>query len=311
MIRVLRYSIITVLAIALINILPHIIVRLLANSNAVQVFETSGTPVKFNGRITIAAYNIAHGRGGKYGAKNWTEESPKDRESRLISMAKFLKKNDVDIVVLNEVDFNADWSHNQNQAEIIARHANFPYRVEQRNYDAYHPFFRLQFGNAVLSKFPISAAKLVAFTPLSKFEELAFGNHDGVAATLRLSETVEISVVGLHLEVRDNATRLSASKILENIITTASAPTILAGDLNSERSFSSDGNSTIDKLLKIEGIEFFPNLSVPSENNTFPSEYPTRTLDWILVSPNANIIDGEVAKATWSDHLPLLVEISL
>lgn len=311
MFKVLRYCSITLALIALINILPHIVVRLFAHSNAVKAFETSTIRPEFTGTIKIATYNIAHGRGGKYGSRNWTSESKSDRESRLKSIASFLNESDVDIVILNEVDFHSNWSHNQNQAEIIARHANFPYRVEQRNYDFYHPFFRLQFGNAVLSKYPIDQAKFLEFTPLSKLEKLTFGNHDGVVANLRLREEIEISIAALHLEVRDSASRLSTYGILEELITRTDVPTILAGDLNSEMSYTGEKQSTIDKLSSIDGVEYSPNSTVAGKNHTFPSENPTRTLDWILAPPGTNIIKGEIPKVAWSDHLPLIVEIEL
>jgi len=311
MFKVLRYCGLGLILIALINVFPHIIVRMLANSNAVKVFEASTVVPEFKGTIKIAAYNIAHGRGGQYGSENWTSESKSDRESRLISIAKFLKDNDVDIVVLNEVDFDANWSHNQNQSEIIARYSNFPYRLEQINYDLYHPFFRLQFGNAILSKYPIDEVRLLEFSPLSKFEKLVAGNHDGVVANVRLSEEVEVSIVGLHLEVRDSASRLRTYDVLEELITRKDVPTILAGDLNSEMNYTGEKSSTIDRLSNIEGVEHFPNSTVIGENYTFPSEKPTRTLDWILAPPSANIVKGEISKETWSDHLPLIVEIEI
>lgn len=311
MLKRLQYIFLSVIVFTLINIVPHIIVRIFADANAVRVFETSAVPEDFKGTIKIATYNIAHGRGGKYGSENWTDESVADRESRLVSIANFLKENDVDVVALNEVDFDASWSYNLNQSEFIARHANFPFRVEQRNFDFYHPFFRLQFGNAVLSKYPISAVSFLEFSPLSKLEKLVFGNHDGVVVSLRLSEDREISVAGLHLEVRDSSSRLSAYGILEDLIANENFPTILAGDLNSEMHDSGEGGSVIDRLSKIEGIEYFPDTAVTDKYYTFPSEKPSRTLDWILVPPNVGIVGGEVPDVSWSDHLPVIVEIKM
>ncbi len=100
--RSLRYFVLSVLVIASINVFPHILVRIFSGSNAVQVFKRSEVTKNFSGTIRVAAYNIAHGRGGKYGSENWTSESEADRELRLIAIAKFLKENDVDVVVLNE-----------------------------------------------------------------------------------------------------------------------------------------------------------------------------------------------------------------
>ncbi|MFT5116873.1 MAG: endonuclease/exonuclease/phosphatase family metal-dependent hydrolase [Kiritimatiellia bacterium] len=306
-----KYTVWALVLFFLINIIPHVVVRILAASNAVQSFELAGIPMQFNGTITVAVYNIAHGRGGKYGGKNWNGESGEERERRLLSIAHLLKQQDVDVVILNEVDFDSDWSHNLNQAEMIAKKADFPYRVEQRNYSLYHPFFKLQFGNAILSKYPIDNARLLEFMPLSMLEKMVFGNHDGVVVDLVLNENKKLSIVALHLEVRDGDSRLKTFSILQQLASTTSIPTILAGDFNSVKGAGGNRPSIIDKLTDIDGVGYYPNASSNESSYTFPSKNPVKTLDWILVPSSIKILQGQVLKVNWSDHLPLIVDLKL
>ena len=73
---------------------------------------------------------------------------PSERSDRLREIADFLIEVDADVVVLNEVDFDASWSGHLNQAEFLASRAKYPYRVEQRNLDFRVLGWTWRFGNA-------------------------------------------------------------------------------------------------------------------------------------------------------------------
>lgn len=83
--------------------------------------------------FSIACYNIAHGRG--LAESNWSGGDEAARMRRLDEIASLLKTLDADVVVLNEVDFDASWSHQINQAEYLAEKAGYSFRVEERNLD--------------------------------------------------------------------------------------------------------------------------------------------------------------------------------
>lgn len=90
--------------------------------------------------LRIGAYNIAHGRGTADG--NWSGGDENERRGRLNAIAELITAADLDVVVLNEVDFAATWSYHVNQAAWIAEATEFPYWVEQRNLD-----FRFAYGS--------------------------------------------------------------------------------------------------------------------------------------------------------------------
>jgi endonuclease/exonuclease/phosphatase family metal-dependent hydrolase len=199
--------------------------------------------------------------------------------------------------------------------QFIAKNAGLPYRVEQTNYHLYHPLFKLKFGNAILSKYPINSARLLTFDPLSKLEDIAFGNHDGAIVTLNLGESDRghktVSIVALHLEVRDRNSRLKTFEKLEHLLLEQKIPTILAGDLNSIKSTDGTNRSIIDKLTALHGVEYYPNQLSSSPLFTFPTEAPSKTLDWIVTSPNVSLMDGKIATVLWSDHLPVIATLML
>ncbi len=294
------------------NILPYIVVRASAKTNAVKIFEDSKSQPEFAGSVRIAVYNIAHGRGGRHGAENWNGETRKEKTQRLYKIAHFLKQQEVDVVVLNEVDFESHWSLNLNQAEIIANKAEFPYRVEQRNYDLYHPFFKLRFGNAVLSKYPVDSARLLEFTPLSLFEKVVFGNHDAAVVNLVLDENEILTIAAIHMEVREKESRLDNFETIQQLSSKSNVPVVLAGDFNSVKNLNGESTSLIDKLTDIDGVEYYPSIFTSDQNTyTFPSEKPIETLDWVIAPPSIDILRGQIPRVNWSDHLPIIVDLRI
>ena len=92
------------------------------------------------GVIRVGTYNIAHGRGGALGTSNWTGSNRKQVTAHLRKTGDFIRDQQLDLIVLNEVDISAAWSRHLNQARAIAETAGFPYVAEQRNTDIAAPF---------------------------------------------------------------------------------------------------------------------------------------------------------------------------
>jgi hypothetical protein len=59
---------------------------------------------------------------------------------------------------------------------LIAEAAGLPFVLEQRNYDASLLFYQWEFGNAVLSRFPISEAQLIEYPAFKEGEPFSFGS---------------------------------------------------------------------------------------------------------------------------------------
>ncbi len=261
---------------------------------------------QFTGDVRFAAYNIAHGRGSKLGQSN-SEGLPEDKITRLQQIGAFLKAENTDIVVLNEVDFYTKWGGYIDQASVIAEAGEFPYIARQNNYDILLPGYSLQFGNAVLSRYPIQSARREALPPLSVLEAWFGGNHDVIDTVIQLNEDQTVRLWGLHLEVRDEAVRIeSVQQILAQM--RDDEPTVLAGDLNS-RPLSNNEPSAFTTLMNSGKFGVYP--TVESETYTFPSEDPNRTIDWVLYSAEWNYVSGRVPEVALSDHLPVVVNLQL
>ena len=259
------------------------------------------------GSLGIAAYNIAHGRGSEIGVSNWSG-TVEEKTRRLAAIGKFLSDSAVDIVVLNEVDFDASWSGRVDQALLVAEAGNFPFVVRQTNFRLSLPGFSLHFGNALLSRYPIRTTEHVSLPPLNFLETYFFGNHDALRVSVELDSSTEVEVWGLHLEVRDQPTRVSAAKQITEQIN-VNKRVVLVGDYNSHTLGTEETQTALSILSSLEGFNAIPEQS--AEDNTFPAAAPTRTLDWILYSSQLTLVQGGSVSIQLSDHLPVIGRLQL
>jgi len=268
--------------------------RLRAGSNAIQSTVLNVTSPDPEG-LRVGAYNIAHGRGGELGATNRRADGKAGLIAHLEAIGRSIREEGLDIVVLNEVDFSTSWSWRVNQAEVIAKAAGLPHIIEQRSYDASLLFYKWEFGNAILSRFPISDAELVKNPAFKNYEAQFFGKKESCLGKIS-APGLNLTIVGVHLEVRDEATRAESMALLAEL--EASRPDelfLMMGDFNSKVVF--DGS---ERLLSTGG----------GEELTFPSSDPNRRIDWIFASPGLELKDGRVFGGHLSDHLGVSAEVT-
>jgi len=264
--------------------------------------------------LRVLAWNIAHGRGDvRQGwTNNWRGGTEEERRDRMNRIAEVIRQTGAQVVVLNEVDFDAHWSHGMNQAAFLARTAGFPTWVEQRNYDLSLPFLGWAFGNALLTSLPLKGAEWVAIPPHSRLEAAVLGAKQASVTRLELSGRC-LGVVPVHLEVRSRSTRLKAVRAFRDLRVRETCPVILAGDFNSAPSgwpAAPDG-TVLDSLLDL-GWESPRALSEPdSQQWTFPTPDLRDARDWILVEPPLRVLRARIIDEarTLSDHAPVLAVI--
>lgn len=264
--------------------------------------------------IRILAWNVAHGRGNAEPGllRNFRGGSEEERTARLVRIAAVLRRADADVVVLNEVDFDASWSGGVNQADVLARAAGYGIRVEQRNYDVRLPFAAFSFGNAVLARPPVRAARWVDLPPHSRIEALAAGAKS--ASVVRLDTRLgPLSVVPVHLEVRSGETRRASLPAVEAVRREEDAPLVLAGDFNaSPPGWPGAERSTVVGELLDRGWTSPRARGAPAPDQwTYPVPSPERAIDWILVEPPLRVVEARVVDAEpgLSDHAPVLAVI--
>jgi protein-S-isoprenylcysteine O-methyltransferase Ste14/endonuclease/exonuclease/phosphatase family metal-dependent hydrolase len=292
-----------------------LITRLFSDRNAVSLrtlqIQATNLVTAFDGRLKLASFNIAHGRGTN--ESNWSD--PSERQTRLRRIAELLRSEKVDIAVLNEVDFASLWSGHENQAEFIAREAGFRHVMEQRNFDMAFPFVRLRFGNAVLSRFPITSSQFVPLPALSNRERRLAGSKHGSVADIQLDETSSIRVFAVHLEWRDEATRSRSAEVIASCATNSPYPFFCLGDFNcfpaafAGNEFRLNGPTAVDKLLQQTGLRIAPISESATERSTFPSFAPIVTIDWILIPSGWSFTRHSVLDVRLSDHRPVFAEV--
>jgi endonuclease/exonuclease/phosphatase family metal-dependent hydrolase len=278
--------------------------------------ETGPVPAPtFAGRLRLGTYNIAHGRG-----------MPPDRRlrvgkegllTRLNEIARMLRDANLDLVVLNEVDFDSLRSHSINQAEFLARAAGFPFWVEQLNVDMALPWVRMRYGNALLSRYPILTARRLPLVGHSTWESALIGRKQGLFGSIQLDEAHIIGIMGVHLEHRREDRRLMGVKIMDEVRRASSLPLILAGDFNSTpRNYpratpDPQGQTALSWLLGQGAYQTWPTGPPRREDLTFSSLEPRMVIDWILIPRDWKIMAKEVGGGQLSDHLAVVMEVEV
>lgn len=241
--------------------------------------------------LKLLSYNIQAGMStskyAHYVTRSWQHVIPApSRMDNLDGIAEVL--GEYDIVGLQEVDTGSLRSGFINQAKYLAQRSGFPHVFDQNNR-------RIgvisQHSNAVLSRVcpsHINEHKLPG-VPGRGVLEVAFG---------RDKDGLRLFIVHLALGKRS---RLRQIVFLANLVSNYNH-VILMGDLNC-------CSASQEMALLLELTHF----NEPSTTNlhTFPSWRPNRQLDHILVSPSIAIKNIFVLKHTFSDHLPIAIEVQI
>ena len=313
-----RTLVIAALAVAA-PIVWYFIVRATSPFNQVRAIEApSMPPQEWNsapGTLRIGAWNIAHGRG--LAESNWAGGDRSDKRQRILDIARVIAEWNLDIVVLNEVDFDANWSGRDNQAQMIAEAAGYRWRVEQRNLDAAIPFFSIRFGNAVLSRFPIVEAEAVDYPASEWWHPIVIGEKDGCICTIELPGGERIAVAPIHLESAWDAeeVRNGSARALADAARQRSIPMIAAGDFNTappgfRRLPARRATETaVSILLDSLSLRTTPLGDPQAYDMTFPAHAPGLVIDWVLVPGEWTIVSKEVIDSMLSDHRPVVMEV--
>lgn len=215
----------------------------------------------------------------------------------LAAIANVIKTQNPDLVALQEVDVNTKRSGiNLDQAKELAALTGMNYFYAKAiDYDGG------QFGDAVLSRFPIIESVRYQLPVTDKL-----GGETRSVAMVKVEKDGQQFLFASthldHLSAEDN--RVLQANELVKIVKTLQLPLIIAGD------FNASAVSNPMNILRQE-LSWGCKSSCPL---TFPAVKPTSTLDYILMKPHAkfNVLSYTTVNETYaSDHLPLIAEIQL
>lgn len=242
-------------------------------------------------RLRLLSYNIQSGlTTGKYShylTHSWKHLLPvPSRMENLAGIARLIRQ--YDIVGLQEVDTGSLRSGFVNQVRYLAEQGGFAYVFDQANRRI---GLISQHSNAVLSRLRpnrIEEHKLPGVIPGRGVLRVSFGVGPDA-----------LHVFILHLALGRRG-RLRQLGFLASLIR-GYHHVIVMGDLNCR----SDSREMALLLKSANLCEPAPGL------HTFPSWRPTRQLDHILVSPSIQVENVTVLSPTFSDHLPIAMEVTV
>lgn len=252
----------------------------------------------------IVTYNIAHGRGlSPYQGL----QRPATIRRNLLKIARLLESLEPDVVAIQEVDEDSHWNGRINHLEYIRKHAQFPHSVMGVTNRRGGPK-PLLYGNGILSKHPIATWENVPFGANEiggkgfLFVEIDVGGHHF------------IPFVNLHLDFAWRRNRLAQVEKVADFLTRRYhqrgeawlVPPILCGDLNNPSTKTDATASLLDYFSRHGNYTLHP-----MGGRTFPSPFPSRTLDFVFVPPACVQPRSEVVRSLLSDHRPVMVEFTL
>lgn len=231
----------------------------------------------------------------------------------------FFKAENADILLLQEVRSNAG----ENLPREYQTHQIFQKELGYE-FASFAPAFidsldsrEVVQGNLILSKFPLTQKETI-------FYDIPFGvridepEHYEVTPRNLQHVTVEIDGTPIHLfntqgiwgkDGLDTHRRITMGEIISHEVSQVS-PVILAGDFNILP--ESKTISLIEKhLVSVFKGEMTTSFNVKRKDLVTSPGYGTSVVDMFFVSPQLTVTNHYCPQVDISDHLPLVVELSL
>lgn len=212
------------------------------------------------------------------------------RSSRkvLASITEFIRSQNPDVVGLIEVDTGSIRTGMLNQATHIANELGH-YTAYECKYGASSinqlmPIVRKQ-GNALLAAPHVTGERFHYFDM-------------GIKRLIIELELDEVCIFLVHLSLKYRQ-RQEQLRSLHDLIESATKPVIVAGDFNTFW-----GTNEIFLFTRATGLRSANTQGLPS----FPARTPRIELDFVLVSPQIEVLDFRIPAVRLSDHLPLVCD---
>ena len=255
-------------------------------------------------RLRLLTFNIAHGRG--LGLHQGLRTVAKLR-ANLLKIARLIQRLEVDIVALQEIDENSRWSGSFDHLAYLSEHTGLPHAafgINNRRVGRYH----LNYGNAILSRFPIAHVETVPFG------RSVIGEKGFVFAEIDLGKRRRLPLINIHMHHRSRPQRLKQIARLIHFLDEQrthraahwGAPPVVCGDFNNPSHWP-DATATL--LGYFERTNNYTLL--PKTGRTFPSPWPARALDYVFLPEECREPKAEIVRCLLSDHRPVLVEFNL
>ena len=247
-----------------------------------------------NSTLRVMTLNVAHGRGEAFHQLLQKTDTTLQNLNEISAM---LKREQPDVIALQEADGPSYWSGNFHHVDYLARQGAFASAVN----GSYVRGLGLEYGTALLSNLDLQDAEAVTFNP-----ELAVTPKGFVVSTINWpgQPHVQVDVVSLHLDFSSKDTRRQQAHELIALMRERDRPMIVMGDFNADW----NGKDTTVRLIAAElALKAF-NPTAEGQN-TLP--WRGKRLDWILVSSELEFREYQVVSDAVSDHRGVIAELGL
>lgn len=294
--------------------------------------------------LVVVSWNVSWAYG--WGSEGSGARKPKMHfEGAVDKIGAVLRDLRPDIVLLQEVDFDAGRSYGIDEALRVASVAGLRHVAEAPSWRAnwipfpYWPpsehYGRMLSGGAVLSRYPIDTneVELLDKPEANPFWYNLFYPFRFVQRADVVIGGVRVRVFNTHLEAFDKANRIAqAERLKSKIQGMITSFTLLGGDLNSvppESTLKSgypdetgvktdhEDDRTVELIRSITGL-----LDTTAQEDfrehepryfTFPAHEPSRKLDYIFAGAGFQVLEARVVHEAGavSDHLPILARLKI
>ncbi|MFC1723674.1 endonuclease/exonuclease/phosphatase family protein [Nanoarchaeota archaeon] len=242
-------------------------------------------------KVRVASYNIANARGNTIDF--WHTPTEKEVKENLEQIVDFARREDIDVLCMNEVDFNSQRTHNLDQARYIADRLCYNHVIEEAIFSA-PPYMKL--GNAVVSRYPLKLNGHYQFGR-NFSQRLRHMFKSFVDFDVLLPD--RLNFILTHYDAESETVRREETKQILKHIKKKKQPFVLLGDFN-----AGPGKKSFDRLIR-SGYVRNPYTGIL----TYPADRPRESIDHILVSPQLNIRNYHSVHLEPSDHRPIIGDI--
>jgi len=244
--------------------------------------------------LRVMTLNMAHARGTGI---NQMLQSSEEARQNLDRIAVLLNQQSVDIVSLQEVDYQSTWNGNFDHVGFLAEKANFQHSVSGSHVNS----MGLDYGTALVAKLDLGDPESTIFTTTEISSPKGF-----VVSSISWpgKSCIEVDIVSAHLDFASEQTRREQAAEIIASLNQRNRPVILMGDFNT----GWHRETTAIRILA-EALDLHSYAPDDESLVTFPKH--TRRLDWILVSPEINFDSYQVIQTVVSDHLGIVSDMSI
>ena len=244
--------------------------------------------------LRLLSLNMAHGRKDSF---NQIFVSETQIRQNLAEIVEFLKRENADIVTLQEADSPSWWSGGFDHVALLAREAGYSWYTHANHVDNSFGTY----GTAVLSRYPILRGYQVDFNPTPPTTRKGFtlaeiewtpGGANG--------EKQVIDVVSVHLDFSRSSKRIAQIQDMKAVLGQRNNPAVVLGDFNSTWA---EGDREIQSLATVKKLKTHR----PEANYLYT--YSDERFDWILISNEFEFCNYYAATDILSDHLAVVSEI--